>query len=165
MKREGLLFGATIVGSVAVAWWASRHEAPLLIGTTPQAQLVPWWYQVTAFPPFFLLGGGLWLEWSRARAALLGVSSLVAVVRLAGLVALSGHAVFLSACVVFALVERRFVAARAVLATSAAGLLITAWSKVRWGDERWFAASVLVGSALALALLRGSSRSGSSRTR
>ncbi|MFZ5441043.1 MAG: hypothetical protein ACOZQL_13630 [Myxococcota bacterium] len=156
MKREGLLFGATIVGSVVVAWWASRHEAPLLIGTTPQAQLVPWWYQVTAFPPFFLLGGGLWLEWSRARAALLGVSSLVA---------LSGHAVFLSACVVFTLVERRFVAARAVLATSAAGLLITAWSKVRWGDERWFAASVLVGSALALALLRGSSRSGSSRTR
>lgn len=156
MKRALALGAPTVVGTALIAWWAALHEAPLLIGTTPQATLVPWWYQTVAFPPFLLLLASFLVEprapWG--RLTLLGASSLLAVVRLAGFIPLSGHAVFLAACVAAVAGGRRFAGAPAVMVTAALGLAVTAFAKWRWGDLGWFSVSVVVGAALGLAARR-----------
>jgi hypothetical protein len=150
--RGAANLAVAILGTALVAWWFALHPMPLRVGVTVQAELVPWWYQACAFPPFFLLVGGLVLQredpWP--RVALLGGASAVAVVRLLGFIPLSGHATFLSACLVFAAMTRQVPQRILLLISALLGLGVTTFSKLRWGDGFYFACSVGAGVALAL---------------
>jgi hypothetical protein len=141
-RRWGFSLGATAL----VAWWFAWHPQHLLVGVTVRATLVPWWYQASAFPPFFLLLAML-LESRNRRiiAFLLAGCSALAAVRLSGLIPLSGHAVFLSAALGYAVATRD----RPVGLSAAAGLLLTAWYKLQWRDELFFAVSCMVGATWA----------------
>lgn len=157
MSRADLTsLGVALTGTAVVAWWFSLHPQPLLLGVMPQPTLVPWWYQAAAFPPFLLLATGALLE-RRAlgpRVGLLAGASLVAVVRLAGLIPLSGHATFLAACVVFTWGGAPIPRSRWVLATALVALGLTTAYKMLWGDEWYFLLSVAAGAALGLACRR-----------
>ena len=150
MRGSLVSLAVAALGTSLVSWWFVLHPLPLLVGTTWHTELVPWWYQACAFPPFFLLVTGLGLdrEYVLPRIALLGGASAVAVIRLLGFIPLSGHATFLTACLAFA--STRQVPQRALLLISAlAGLGVTIFYKLRWGDGVNLAGSVGLGLALA----------------
>ncbi len=146
---QGLeLLAGSVLTALAAAWfWA--HPMALVVGLTPQPQLVPWWYQAAAFPPFGALTLRAVLDGPGRRrvVALLAVCSALALLRLLRWIPLSGHGVFLAAAAVFAL-PRTGTGSLFVLTSSLLGLAVTAWAKVAWGDEGFFAASVLCGGLI-----------------
>lgn len=155
------VIGATVVLSAATGWWFALHPQPLLLGTVAQQQMVPWWYQLSAFPPFFLWLGSFLVRPFPVlpRVALLVSSSLVAVVRLMGFVPLSGHALFLSASTVFAW-RCELPLARLSAGLSVLGLLQTWAYKWIWNDLGYCLMSSCIGACIgwACSLPRQSNR-------
>ncbi|MBL8912642.1 MAG: hypothetical protein JNM17_18255 [Archangium sp.] len=146
-KRIALLL-LSLLGTVVVAWWYARQNERLLLGTTQQEELVPWWYQASAFPAYFLLLGELVIEpTDRARRiALVIIVSAIAIVRVKGLIPLSGHATFLVAAAVFSWKRSHFVVVAALL-----GMVMTTTYKIIWHDYLWGSLSVLIGGLIGLA--------------
>lgn len=165
-RREILAAAAALAGA-ATAWLAFRWLPPshVLVGTTAVDAWVPPHYQATAFAPFCGFAAVLALDFARSRAtsgwpsrvALVLATSLVAVVRLAGLAPLSGHAVLAAAVVVHE--ARSPHRSAAVAAAAVASAAITGWYKLFvWGDVAWFALSCAVGVAIGLACTGGARR-------
>lgn len=150
MRQPLLTTSLTIGGTGLAAGWFALHPMPLLIGVTVQPVMVPWWYQVAAFPPFMLLVSGVIIDRTALarRLALLGGASLVALLRLAKFLPVSGHATFLLACVVFCARRPEVPNARWVVVTASAGLVVTSVYKVLWGDEVYFLMSLVLGAVL-----------------
>lgn len=148
MKRVVLIVGA-VIGTAIVAWWYARQNERLLLGTTPQETLVPWWYQASAFPAYFLLLGELVLEPGDRvrRLVLIIVVSVIAIVRVKGLIPLSGHATFLVAAAVFSWKRSHAVVIAALL-----GMVVTTTYNFIWHDYVFFTLSVLVGGAIGFAI-------------
>ena len=143
------------LGTVLAGAWFWAHPSAVLIGTVPGEFMVPWYYQASAFPPFcVLLTTAIADLLGRRRAA--GVSalvlcvacSLVALVRLAGLIPLSGHGLFLSAVLVFEL-RRGPASARGAVVLATLGLCVTAFFKLFvWHDALNFGGSLMLGSVI-----------------
>lgn len=143
VRTEAL--AGVLLTAVAAAWfWA--HPMALVIGVTPQPQLVPWWYQAAAFPPFgaLLARAVRDAEARRETALLLGLCAALAAVRLLRWIPLSGHGLFLAAALVFT-APPHGLRSRFTFTTAAVGLAVTAAAKWSWGDLRFFVASALVG--------------------
>lgn len=141
---------AALLGTAAASAWFWAHPMALVVGLTPQPQLVPWWYQAAAFPPFCALLVRALRDPPRRRATLTLVlaSAALAAVRLARWIPLSGHGLFLAAAVVFTWPSARQPPARFVLGTALAGLVLTGLVKWTWGDLGFFLASVVAGAAV-----------------
>lgn len=121
--------------------------------------MVPWYYQACAFPPLgLLLTTTLADVFSPRRLeglsalALCGACSVVALIRLSGLIPLSGHGLFLAAVIVFE-VRRGSVRVPGTIVTATIGLGLTAFFKLFvWHDGPFFIASVGLGSGLGWAV-------------
>jgi hypothetical protein len=48
-------FALSLSATAFVAWCFAWHPQHLLVGVTAREAVVPWWYQASAFPPFFLM--------------------------------------------------------------------------------------------------------------
>ncbi|MBL8934549.1 MAG: hypothetical protein JNM69_08340 [Archangium sp.] len=150
-----LALGSAALGTAVAAAWFWAHPSAVLIGTSPGELLVPWYYQASAFPPLcVLLTTAIADLVSRRRVegvsalALCVACSLVALVRLAGLIPLSGHGLFLSAVLVFEL-RRGPASARAAVVLATLGLCLTAFFKLFvWHDALNFGGSVVIGSVI-----------------
>jgi hypothetical protein len=155
---------STLAGAGAAAlaygFFASRPPMQVLVGLRPIDEVVSPFYQAAAFASFGHLaaqtGSRLWLrDWPSAlpALALLTATSGIAVARLSGWIPLSGHAVFLSSALVMAAAgsDEEPLAGGAY---AAAGLLVTAVHKVRWGDLSGFVASSALGLVLGAAACR-----------
>lgn len=138
-----------VLGTGFASWWYAQHPDRLLLGTTPQETLVPWWYQATAFPTFGWLLSEVVIEPRHRvrRSLLVVVVSVIALVRLAGLIPLSGHATFLVAALAFS--WRR---SWPVVITALLGLAVTTVYKCLWGDVLFFSLSVLTGALIGVSL-------------
>lgn len=154
-ERGGAPLGlvSAAIGTALAGAWFLAHPSPVLIGTTPSEFLVPWYYQACAFPPLCVLlttaladlSSRRWSEGVSALA-LCAACSLVALIRLAGLIPLSGHGLFLSAVLVFEL-RRGPARARGAMVLAASGLCLTGYFKLFvWHDAINFGLSVLLGS-------------------
>ncbi len=156
--------GALAATIAAVVWFGTQPAMRVLVGTEALEQTVPLAYQVAVFPAFGALtalalvrfrGQGGRDRTGLTAAALVAVSSCAAVVRLAGWLPLSGHALFLSAAATYAMTLPRVRTLRLPLALSVAGLAVTAWYKLAvWGDAGWFSLSCAAGCVLGWALAR-----------
>lgn len=154
-----LAFAVAAIGTGIAAAWFWAHPSNALIGTTASELMVPWFYQACAFPPLGLLLTTALVDVLSARRtaglsalALCAACSLVAIIRLAGLIPLSGHGLFLSAVIVFELLRGAERTPGAFL-TAVLGLLVTGYFKLFvWHDGVFFAASVVLGGALAWAV-------------
>jgi hypothetical protein len=132
-----------------------RPETAVLVGTTPIALSVPAHYQASIFPAFGAFVATLGFDLvtrvhpRRARALLVLLSSALAVVRLAGLVPLSGHAAFAAAFLAYELLAPRPMRTPLGIPLASASLALTSWYKLwLWGDARWFLASIAAGAAV-----------------
>lgn len=168
--RRLLVLGASALGTLA-AWvfFASRPPMLAQVGMQVIDAPVPAHYQAAAFPTFsawlVLLGmeaiGSGGFRRALPRAVTLGVTGLLAAVRLTGALPFSGHALFLAAAVVFDAIRAGRL--RPLLLTlSMVGLGVTAYYKLAvWNDALWFLGSLGlgagVGGAAAIAESRGAS--------
>ncbi|MBI5534975.1 MAG: hypothetical protein HY898_19765 [Deltaproteobacteria bacterium] len=149
------------LASGAAAWvvFASLPATRVLVGTRAIDAVVPVHYQVTVFPAFGAYCAALAMDVARReRARVIGRALLVAavvalaVVRLAGQVGLSGHAVCCAAVAVESLASRQRSEWVLVVLLAMAGLAVTGWYKLWiWGDPVWFVVSVATGAAIGLA--------------
>jgi hypothetical protein len=89
------------------------------------------------------------------RAALLATAASLVVLRLAGALPLSGHAVFLFAALAYATTPPADRDAHWSLGACLPALLVVCWCKlVVWGDPIWFGVSALLGCAVGAGLAR-----------
>lgn len=155
-----LALASAVIGTGLAAAWFWAHPSPVLIGTTPSEFMVPWSYQACAFPPlcvlittaFADLLNRRWMEGVSALALCAGCS-LVALIRLAGLIPLSGHGLFLSAVLVFEL-RRGPSRAPGALLLAALGLCLTGFFKFFvWHDGLNFGLSAILGSLIGWAVI------------
>lgn len=171
--------GWEIAGGVlatAAAWVAFATRAPtlvgfagplprmpVLVGMTPTDLSVPLGYQLSVFPVFGATVAALALdvagrEAQRAwlpRAALVVTLGVLAAARLAGVVPISGHAVFLFGVIGYEIAPPSDRDAPLLCALAAPAVLVVAWCKLAmWGDPAWFAASAALGAAVGVGLAR-----------
>jgi len=160
---------ATLGGAI---WAWVRPPMRVRVGWDLTDAILPLHYHLSAFPAFgAMVAGVAWAFWDRrasrvdqARGALLAACSVVAVARLGAGIPLSGHAVFLSAAVVFEALLARAERAPWVGWLAAAGLLVTAWYKLFvWADTAWFLGSVATGVGIGAAALRWRKAGGRAR--
>ena len=150
--RAGLALGTAAFGTALAGAWFHAHPSPVLIGTTPSEFLVPWYYQACAFPPLCVLLTTALIDlfdrkWRDgvSALALCAACSLVALIRLAGFIPVSGHGLFLSAVIVFEV--RRAARAPGAIVLAALGLCVTGFFKLFvWHDTINFGLSLLFGS-------------------
>jgi hypothetical protein len=160
---------AWVLGSAAlavlVAWavFASVPPMAVHVGRSITGAVVPLGYQLSVFPAFGAFLGALALDFARgddrrallSRTALVGITGVLAVVRIAGAIPLSGHALFLFAVLGYELAPPADRDAHVSLALVIPALLVVGWCKlVVWEDPAWFGASAVLGGLLGAALAR-----------
>ena len=133
---------------------------PVLVGTEALDQLVPAHYQASVFPAFGAMAALLAADLLRgvhraswlARVALLGCTSALSVVRLAGVLPLSGHMLFLAALLAHEVATRGRSGHVLLWVCALPSLALTTWYKLFvWHDATWFFVSLAVGAALGAA--------------
>jgi hypothetical protein len=159
-RRDGrveLFLAAALVTAVA---WAGFHlgpPMPVQVGMVRINETVPADYQASAFPAFtvFVLAlvrdvlrdsaRSTWLP----RAILIGLTGLIAVVRLTGALPLSGHAVFLAAVIAYEVIPPLSPEGKLAAVLAALGSLIVGYYKIGvWGDWIWLTLSVTAGAVI-----------------
>jgi hypothetical protein len=162
-RIPGVLAAAAIATAAAWAIIARLPPMTVRVGVGAIASTVPLDYQLSVFPTFGAFAGALALDVVCGqerrsvlpRVALLAVTSLAALSRLAGQTPLSGHALFLFAAIAYEVAPPAEGDAPVSLALVIPALLVVGWYKlVVWGDGPWFAASAVLGLALGAALAR-----------
>jgi hypothetical protein len=148
-----------------LAWAVFAHLPPMAVrvGRTLTDATVPLGYQLSVFPALGAFLAALALDASRGddrrtwlpRALLVLLTGTLATVRLAGLLPLSGHALFLFAVLGHELAPPTDRDAPLSLALVIPALLVVGWCKlVVWGDPTWTGVSAVVGLGLGAVLAR-----------
>ena len=155
---------ACAAAATAMAWVAaSGLPLHVLVGTSALPETVPLGYTLSAFPAFGGFVGALALDAARRerpgtlwpRALLVAVVGGLSVVRLAGALPLSGHALLLFALLGYELSPPQDRDSAVVSSLVAPALLVVCWCKlVVWGDGAWFALSAAVGAGIGVVLAR-----------
>ncbi|HEY1695259.1 MAG TPA: hypothetical protein VGG39_23990 [Polyangiaceae bacterium] len=164
MPRPAWLLAFAVAAALA-AWAVFAHlpPMPVRVGRAAIDAVVPLGYQLSVFPAFGAFAGAVLLDALRGddrptllpRAALVVVTSLLALGRLGGALPLSGHTLFLFAVLGYELAPPTDRDAPLSLALVIPALLVVGWSKlVVWSDPAWFGASALAGLVLGAALAR-----------
>lgn len=164
VPRALWLVGAALLATGA-AWAVFAHlpPMPVRVGRAAIDATVPLGYQMSVFPAFGAFVGALALDGTRDearrtwlyRALLVGSIGLLSVARLAGLLPLSGHALFLFAMLGYEVAPPSDRDSTTSLALVVPALLVVAWCKlVVWGDPVWFSVSAALGAAIGAVLAR-----------
>jgi hypothetical protein len=154
--------GAMAAGAGATLYFQSQPPMPVRVGTEPTDATVPPLYQASIFPAFGAFATALAYDVARGhapaswlgRSLLLGATTTIALRRLAGRTALSGHAVFASAVIAHELGRRPWARAPFSVRLAAGSLGITAHYKNQWGDMDGFWHSAAVGALIGLVCRR-----------
>lgn len=146
--------GAFVLGIAAGVWFGVHPDRPVLVGTETIDHLVPAHYQASVFPAYGaavallgadLLRGRLRASWI-ARFALLASTSVLACIRLAGALPLSGHVLFLVALLAHEVASRGRSGNVVLWGCAIPALGVASWYKlVVWHDVMWFVVSGVVG--------------------
>lgn len=151
--------------ATTAAWVAFSRLPPMpaRIGWAAIETPVPLGYQLSVFPAFGAFLGALALDMLRGdarrtwlyRGLLVTSVGLLSVARLAGLLPLSGHALFLFAMLGYEVAPPSDRDSTTCLALVVPALLVVVWCKlVVWGDPIWLCASAALGASLGLLLAR-----------
>jgi hypothetical protein len=164
VPRAAWLVGfAGVATAAAWAIFTRMPPLPVRVGTAALGTSVPLGYQLSVFPAFGAFVGALALDGLRGearrtwlyRGLLVGSIGLLAVARLAGVLPLSGHALFLFGVLGYEVAPPSDRDSTTSLALVVPALLVVAWCKlVVWGDPVWFCTSAVLGAALGAVLAR-----------
>jgi hypothetical protein len=159
----GLLCGALVATSAAWVAFARLPPMPARVGWSAVEATVPLGYHLSVFPAFGAFLGALALDvlhgearrtWLYRALMVLSVGTL-SVARLAGVLPLSGHALFLFAMLGYEIAPPSDRDSATSLGLVVPALLVVAWCKlVIWGDPIWFCASAALGATLGVVLAR-----------
>lgn len=158
-----VMLSAACVTLLAWALFSRMPPMAVRIGRALTEAAVPLGYQLSVFPAFGAFLGALALDVNLGedrrtwlpRMVLGGLTSTLAVVRLAGVIPLSGHALFLFAVLGYELAPPTDRDAPLSLALVIPALLVVGWCKlVIWSDPWWFGASAALGLGLGAVLAR-----------
>jgi len=154
---------AVLAGLLAWAVFSRLPPMVVRVGFAASGATVPLGYQLSVFPVFGAFCGALALDVTRAddrrtwlpRAALVAITGLLSVARIAGTLPLSGHALFLFAVLGYELAPPTDRDAPVSLALVIPSLLVVGWCKlVVWEDPLWFGVSAVLGAAIGVVLAR-----------
>ncbi|MFH1434926.1 MAG: hypothetical protein ABIJ56_04325 [Pseudomonadota bacterium] len=166
LVRLVIVLGMTGVGA---AWLMSRGPMPVVRGTMPLQEMVPLWYNVSAFPVLGILLADLvflFVSFGFSRktielGAQIGVLAVVACLRIALLVPVSGHcmlfACFISRRLLVGAADRRWAAVELGL-TLGLFALVSFMKLVQWHDPVTYATGTGLGACLGVlsyAVLKG----------
>jgi hypothetical protein len=155
--RSLLLVCAVFVAAAAWTGFTLGPPMPVQVGMDRLDAHVPPHYQASVFPAFTVcvvtLGRDVLRHSARPtwfpRALLIGLTGLIAVVRLTGALPLSGHAVFLAAAIGYEAFPPLGAEGKLVIALAGLGLLVVGYYKIAvWGDSTWLALSLIAGAVI-----------------
>ena len=153
-----LILAAALGGAGSWILFSRYLHLRIQMGLTTLDTFCPAEYQVTVFPAFFAFTTALALDAVAhlrrneslrplaPRALLILATGLLSCIRLLGFLPLSGHALFLSAALVYTLRVRRDLL---VVPLAAIGLAVVTWYKLAvFADAGWLLASLAAGSLI-----------------